>query len=127
MGRIDSSGMSRTDRRRYKRIKTSNLISYICIDNEGNEIGEGMGTSLDMSMEGLLLETYLPVETPFVRIMYIDLEGHLLKIKGKVVHSRPGDSRKSLVGIRFVDTHERQHRIISSFIRAYYSRRKQSL
>ena len=81
--------MKMTDRRRYKRLETSCLISYIFLDREGNEIDEGMGTALNLSQGGLLLETYLPVKAQFILIMYIDLEGQLVKIKGKVVHT-PG-------------------------------------
>jgi c-di-GMP-binding flagellar brake protein YcgR len=106
MSNANSSGMSTTDRRRYKRIETSNLISYVFIDKEGNEIKEGMGRTLNISQGGLLLEAYLPVKVQFILIMYIDLEGQLLKTKGKVVHSRPGESGNFFVGVRFVDTHE---------------------
>jgi hypothetical protein len=59
--------------------------------------------------------------------MYIDLEGQLLKIKGKVVYSRPGALGNFFLGVQFVDTHESQHKIIVSFIKAFYSRRKQSV
>ena len=126
MSNTNSSRISTTDRRRYKRIETSNIISYILVDKKGNEIEEGMGTVVNICQGGILLETYLPVKAQFILIMYIDLEGQLLKIKGNVVYSRAGESGNFFVGVRFVDTHESQHKMIVSFIKAYYSRRKQS-
>ena len=127
MGNLNSIGISTTDKRRHKRIETSNLISYVFIDKEGNEIEEGMGAALNMSQGGLLLETYLPVKAQFILIMHIDLKGELLKIKGKVVYSRPGELGNFFVGVRFVDTHESQRKMTVSFIKADHSRREQSI
>ena len=124
MSNANSSGMSTTDKRKYRRIETSNTISYVFIDEEGNEIEEGMGTALNISQGGLLLETYLPVKAQFILIMHIDLKGELLKIKGKVTYSRPGESGNYFVGVRFLDTHESQRKMIVSFIKAYHSRKK---
>jgi c-di-GMP-binding flagellar brake protein YcgR len=116
-----------TERRRHKRLETSHLISYVFIDKEGNEIEDGMGTALNLSQGGLLLETYLPVKAQFILIMYIDLEGQLVKIKGKVVHSRRGKLGNFFVGVRLVDTHESQRKMIVSFIKDYYSRKSHSI
>ena len=125
MHNADPSGMSSTDKRKYPRIETSNIISYVFFDEEGNEIEEGMGTALNISQGGLLLETYLPVKAQLIMIMYIDLEGQLLKIKGKVVYSRQGGSGNLLIGVNFVDTKESQRKMIVSLIKAYHSRRHQ--
>jgi len=124
MSNANSTDISTTEKRRYKRIETSNLISYVFIDKEGNEIEEGMGAALNISQGGLLLETYLPVNAQFILIMYIDLEGQLLKIKGKVVYSRPGELGNFFVGVRFVDTLESQRKMIVSFIKSYHSSTK---
>jgi c-di-GMP-binding flagellar brake protein YcgR len=119
--------MSTSDMRRYRRVETSNLISYVAIDKDGTEIEEGIGTALNISQGGLLLETYLPVKTRFILIMCIDLQGQLLKIKGKVVHFRIGKSGNFFVGVRFLDTHESQRKMIVSLIKTYHSRKKQSI
>ena len=110
MSNANSSGKSTTDRRRCKRIGTSSLMSYVYMDEEGNEIAGGIGMSLNLSLEGLLLEAYLPVESPYILIIFIGSEGQLVDIKGEIVHSRPGASRHFLVGIQFADSHERPKR-----------------
>jgi hypothetical protein len=127
MGSANSSDMSTTDRRRYKRIETSYLISYVLIDKGGNAMEEGMGTALNISQGGLLLETYLPVKAQFILIMYIDLEGQLLNIKGKVVYSRAGESGNFFVGVRLVDTYESKRKMMVSCIKAHYRGRNQSI
>jgi hypothetical protein len=126
IGYKNSRNIVEADRRRYTRIKTSNFISYVCMDTDGKATGGGMGTSVNMSAEGLLLQTYLALETPFVLITYIDSEDQLREIKAKIIHSRPLEPQSFLVGIRFADTFERQYRILASFTRAYYGRRNQS-
>ena len=124
MRNANLSEMNATDKRRYQRIKTSNIISYVFIDKEGNEIEEGIGRALNISQGGLLLETYLPVKHQFITIMHVDLKGRLLKIKGKVIYSRPGESGKFFVGVQFMDTQESQRKLIISFIKAYNNGRK---
>jgi hypothetical protein len=127
MSHANSSGRDTTDKRRYQRIKTSNIISYISIDEEGNEIEEGIGTALNISQGGLLLETYLPVKARFILILHIDVKGQLQRIKGEVVYSRPGDSGNFFVGVRFIDTRESQRNMTVSIVKAYHSRKKENL
>jgi hypothetical protein len=38
-----------TDRRKYSRVDTNNLISYVCIDDCGNETTQGMGKAINIS------------------------------------------------------------------------------
>jgi len=113
MSNVNSSGTSTTERRRCKRIGTSSLISYAYMDEEGNEIAGGMGMSLNLGLEGLLLESYLPIESPFILIIFIGSEGQLVDIKGEIVHSRLGPSRHFLVGIQFANSHERPKRMVT--------------
>ena len=119
--------MNTNNKRKFQRIETSNIISYVFVDKEGNEIEEGMGTALNISQGGVLLETYLPVKAQYILIMHIDLKGRLLRIKGKVVYSRPGDSGNFFVGVRFVDTHESQRKMIVSFIKAYHIQKNKNI
>jgi c-di-GMP-binding flagellar brake protein YcgR len=107
------------NRRRHPRIKTSNVVTYVCIDDDGNEVGEGFGAALDLSLGGIKLATQEPVETPYVLLLAIDLEGDLLEVKGRVVYSQKADGKKYFAGIRFVDTEDKHHRIIRNFVKIY--------
>ncbi len=112
--------MGDKDRRKNPRIETSNTVSFVCIDEDGNEVREGLGTALNMSLGGIKLVTREPVETPYVILLVIDLEEDVLEVKGKVVFSRKGDGGVFVVGIKFIDTEEKHHRVIRNFVKMYH-------
>ena len=115
----EQQGEDGANRRRHPRITTSNVVTYVCIDEDGNEVGEGFGSALDLSLGGIKLATQEPVETPYVLLLAIDLEGDLLEVKGRVVYSRKADGKSFFAGIRFVDTEDKHHKIIRNFVKMY--------
>ena len=116
---VNSDNISITNKRKNPRVKTSNGVSYVCIDENGNEIEQGMGKTIDISIGGILLETSVPIESKYILIATIDLKGNLIEIRGKVVYSRKIEFREFLNGIQFLETPERQIKIIAEFIKVH--------
>jgi c-di-GMP-binding flagellar brake protein YcgR len=119
---VYSDNISIKNTRRNPRVKTSNGVSYICIDEKGNEIEQGMGRTIDISLGGILLETSVAIESKYVLIATIGLAGKLIEIKGKVTYSRKTESRNFLTGIEFLETPEKQIKIIAEFIKVHHYR-----
>ena len=115
--------MPKTDKRKYPRVETRNVVSYVCVDKEGNEIGEGMGETLNISQGGILLKSPYPIESEFILLMSIDLKNNIMKIKGKIAHSKKDKSGKYETGISFLGTHDENIQTIKSFIKTYHSRK----
>jgi len=116
---VNSGNKSIINKRKNPRVKTSNGVSYICIDENGNEIEQGMGRAIDISLGGMLLETSVPIESKYILIATIDLEDNLIEIRGKVAYSRKIESGEFLTGIQFLETPERQIKIIAEFIKVH--------
>ncbi len=100
-----------------------NAISYICVDDDGNQIDEGMGTTVDISQGGALLETALPIESKYILLISIDLDENLLETKGRVAHTRPVGPAKYLTGIQFLGPPQEVTNIVRNFILDYHSRK----
>ena len=113
--------MPKTDKRKYPRVETRNIVSYVCLDKEGNEIGEGMGETINISQGGILLKSSYPIEAEFILLMSIDLENNIMEIKGKIAHSKKDKSNKYETGISFLGTHDENIQAIKSFIKIYHS------
>ena len=122
MHEMSLDNISITNRRKNPRVKTSNGVSYICTDENGNEIEQGMGKTIDISLGGMLLETSVRIESKYILIATIDLEGNLIEIRGQVTYSRKTESREFLTGIQFLETPEKQIKIIAKFIRIHHYR-----
>jgi c-di-GMP-binding flagellar brake protein YcgR len=116
---VNSGNKSIINKRKNPRVKISNGISYVCIDENGNEIEQGMGRAIDISLGGMLLETSVPIESKYILIATIDLEGNLIEIRGKIANSKKIESGEFLNGIQFLETPERQIKIIAEFIKVH--------
>jgi hypothetical protein len=44
------------EKRKHPRVKTKNLVTYVCIDDGGNEIEEGIGQIMNVSLGGLMIK-----------------------------------------------------------------------
>lgn len=112
------------EQRSHPRIETHNFVSYVCLDEDGNEIAEGYGTTRDLSQGGVKLETREPVESPFILLLAIDLNQQLLEIYGNVVYSKQIENDRFFTGIRFIDTQEKQRKIVLNFVKSHVYLRK---
>jgi hypothetical protein len=116
--------MSEVNQRRYARVETCNLISYACIDARGSIIKQGMGKALDISQNGLMLESVCPIETDYISLMSADPDDHLINIVGKVAYTRRGRSGSYKIGIRFTGSHEENVQFATSLIKSFHYRRR---
>ncbi len=113
--------MSTIEKRRHVRVDSFNL-SYVCVDESGEVINEGMGRTLNVSESGILLETYFPTESGQLLELTIALDEKLIDIKGKVAHHRKGKSRSFEAGIEFVDLTEDKLTDIKRYIELFQNR-----
>ena len=107
--------MIKTDRRKYPRFETTGLISYICFDSNGNEISQGSGKGINVSLGGILIETHNPISLQDITLIVISIEDEVIYIKGRTIYCREEDSGKFCTGIQFLETNER----IISFVKKH--------
>jgi len=116
--------MGETNQRQYARVETCNLISYTCIDDQGTMIKQGMGKALDISQNGLMLESGYPIESEYISLMSADPDDRLVNIVGKVAHTRRSPSGNYKIGIRFTGSHDENVQFAASLIKTFHYRRK---
>jgi c-di-GMP-binding flagellar brake protein YcgR len=122
MQHVNPKNVSIINKRKNPRVKTANGVSYTCIDETGRGVEQGMGRTIDISLGGMLLETSTLIESMYIIIATIDLRGHVIEIKGKVAYSISIKSGQFLTGIQFLETPEKQIKIITEFIKAHHYR-----
>ncbi|QTA89873.1 phosphoribosylaminoimidazolesuccinocarboxamide synthase [Desulfonema magnum] len=106
-----------TEKRRHIRIDSLNL-SHIWVD----EMGEGIGRTLNVSESGILLETYFYPGLEEFLILTIAFEDKLLEIKGKVVHYKSREGGRFETGIEFLETDDSAVRFLKKFIKRFRER-----
>jgi hypothetical protein len=114
------------DHRAHPRVETCNLISFQCIDAAGKTVRQGMGKALDISKNGLMLESSRPVESEYVSLMSTDPDDRLIEIVGKVAYSRRSRTGGYKTGIQFAGVGDENIRFATSLIKTFHYRRKKS-
>lgn len=118
--------MTTKDKRIHPRTDFLNLISYVCIDENNNEVTQGMGRTLNVSEGGILLETHVEIDQQYTVALAIGLENNLINIKGKVVFPRHGKEGIFETGIQFLDMDKTTRRTFKKYIKAF-KEQKQNL
>jgi hypothetical protein len=115
--------MNVAEKRKYPRVQIRNLISYVCLDEDGRPIKNLMGTAIDISQGGLLLETTHQIEPGAVILITTDDQDRLIEINGKATYCREIGGGKFYLGISLQGSHNENIQFVKSMIRAYHYRR----
>ena len=111
------------ERRKHPRIAVQTVFSYICLDEDGHPSDEGMGTTVDISQGGIMIETSRPIETEMLLLVSVDRNKKMLEIKGKVAYTRAIGPAKHLTGIQFMGSREEVMKIVKNLIIEFHSRK----
>jgi c-di-GMP-binding flagellar brake protein YcgR len=95
------------ERRKHPRVETNNRVSYVCTDDNGNPIKEGVGKAINISQGGILIETHQAFEWKNILLLGIDIENKFNRIKGQVVYCNPATSGVFRTGIEFLEVNEK--------------------
>jgi len=107
--------------RRHKRITTHNLLSYVCLDVNGDPLDQGVGSTLDISQGGLLMGTNAPIKSQFVKLAFIDTQEELVNIKAKVIYCIEKEPKDFLIGISFIESSQKIDGIMEEMIKVFNS------
>ncbi len=111
--------LTREEKRKFHRAETANLVSYECIQVEGGSFVHGIGTTLDISQGGILVESQTPIESEYIILSTADRNDNLMSIKGKVVYCRQAGPDIYHSGIHFVETTEKIREMVVEMVKAF--------
>lgn len=106
---------TQNEQRKSRRIASLNL-SYVCLDENGRAVKQGIGRTLNVSEAGILLETHFPIQPDYTIILGIGLHDEVVDIKGRPVHIRARRNGVHEVGIEFLGLDDSSRRILSAFM-----------
>ncbi len=107
------------EKRKHPRVKTDNLVSYACLDEEGGELAQGIGRALDISKGGVLLASHTPIESDRILLTSVDVNDELMEITGEVAYCKESGPGLFQTGIRFLEDDEKIRHIVINLIKVY--------
>jgi hypothetical protein len=111
------------ERRIYPRVKTCNLISYMAMAENGEIEDIGMGRALNISQNGIFLETPRLIFSKYISLMSVDLDNNLIEIKGQVMYSGINESGMAGNGIRLQGEHHENIQFATRLIKVFHCRK----
>jgi hypothetical protein len=90
------------DRRRFPRFNCSHLVSYTRFDEQGRQCEEEKVKTLDISPEGVRLQTYSTLPVSEVLDLTVAIKEKLFNTRGKVLRCEPTPDGSFNVGISFL-------------------------
>ena len=89
----------RKDERRY----ALNFLDYEILDDSGEVVGRGLARTLNISEDGLRLETSLFFEPGQQLRITLGLDNDLVQVTGRVINSQPENDELCSSGVLFVE------------------------
>ena len=112
------------NQRKYPRINVYVPVSYDCYDDEGEIFERKIGVALDVSLGGILIESYDIVDANYVKVVFVNNDNKLLSIVGSVVHSTKIEKGKARTGFCFHGKDSESIEFITNLIRTYHQDKK---
>ena len=114
--------MNGIEKRRFRRIDSTNLLNYVCLDEAGKPFTQGMGRTLNVSESGILLETHAPIDSKTVVSLTIGIENDIVEITGQVVYLKKSGEGVYEAGINFSSYNDKKLLTLKKFIAAFEQR-----
>lgn len=110
-----------TEKRRFIRHDAIHLLDYLVLDQGGNSGTYSMGRTLDVSSNGLKLETAQPFPQGTRLKITIGLANELVDLTGTVTYCRATQDRY-VSGVTFEGLTSDSRKILSLYIEAFNKR-----
>ena len=112
--------MSDSERRRYIRPESLNLLDYIVVDEQGVQSEYSMGRTLNISIGGILMETQLKLQEGNQALITLGLEDELFDVIGRISHSTLYKYGMYHNGIEFFHDSVEDRRVINKYVDAFH-------
>ena len=114
------------EKRKYPRIKVNVPVSYDCFDDDEELFEQKLGTILDVSEGGLLIESDSLIDANYVKIVVVGFDNKIYSIVASTVHSRKLEQGIVRTGFCFHGDSSESIKFVSMVIRTHHYSRKAS-
>jgi hypothetical protein len=116
--------MKQREQRKFIRYESLHLLDYLVLDEEGKPGIYSMGRTIDVSLDGLKLETTTELSLNTRLLITVGIEDDLVDLEGQTTHAHPQDGRY-ISGITFLKTSKEGRRVLAKYIEAFQRRKKE--
>jgi len=110
--------------RTFQRVRIQKGLSYNGLDSNNNIVDRCMGVALNVSQNGIQIETDSMILTEQVLLMFYDYISNYISTRGKVVYSERNESGKFKTGIQLMGVNGDNRKFVKQLIQSYHYQKK---
>ena len=114
--------MTPAEKRKFQRFDSLHLLDCLAVDKAGNEGEYSMGRTLDISINGIKMETIQKIPMEDSLLITLGVEDDLVNISGKPIHSTKADNRY-ISGIEFSKVNAEGRALLRQYIDDFQTRK----
>ncbi len=118
--------MKPAEKRKFIRQDSLHLLDYLVVDQDGKPGNYSMGRTLDVSINGMKMETVYPIPSDASLVITLGIEDNLMDISGNVTHTEPHDGRYTS-GIEFIRVDKAGRKVLQHYIEVFEARKHELL
>ncbi len=118
--------MKEKEQRRFIRFDALHLLDYIILDENGNPGRYSMGRTIDVSIDGIKLETKYKIKLNSRVLITVGLEDDLIDLEGQISHSVIQDGMY-VSGVTFLKINKDGRRVLARYVEAFRKRKEEIL
>ena len=107
-----------TERRRYIRPESLNLLDFLVVDEQGRPGEYAMARTLNVSKGGILMETHIPLPKGQQVMITLGLKDQLIDVMGRIVYTSSSSGRHQN-GIEFFHVSDYDKRVLDGYVTAF--------
>lgn len=118
--------MTPAEKRKFIRLDALHLLDYLLVDDQGFEGDYSMGRTLDVSINGIKMETIKEIPKSGSIIITLGIEDNLVDVTGKTIFTQP-DENRYVSGIEFMKVSSEDRSVLRRYVEEFQARKEHLL
>jgi len=115
--------MTPAEKRKFLRLDALHLLDFLIIDEAGNQCEYSMGRTLDVSINGMKMETVEKIPLKGSLLITLGIEDDLVDISGIPIHSVKSNNRH-VSGIEFGEVAPEHRAVLRRYVDEFQTRKE---
>ena len=113
--------MTHGEKRKFIRLDSIHLLDYLVVDRQGTKGRYSMGRTLDVSLNGIKLETVYPLSSTDNLEITVGVEEDLVDLLARVTHTQQ-EGERYVSGLEFIKMSSEGRRVFRKYTEEFRKR-----
>ncbi|MGD9282619.1 MAG: PilZ domain-containing protein [Desulfobacterales bacterium] len=112
--------MQRKERRKNPRVRICDPIAFLSMDSDVKASHHNVAIVFDVSKSGIRIETFQPISSEDIILMFFDLDQKQIEVRGAVIYCAKNDCGLYNVGINLAGTDGQNMDFVKALVKSYH-------